>query len=190
LGILPSELVILAVGRLSAEKGHADLLAAFALAAARPRRARIRLVVVGDGVEHARLSGLARPLGDRVLFAGHQADTRPWFWIADLFVLPSHSEGSPMALLEAMQSRLAIAATAVGGVPELIENEVSALLVAGHDPPALAAALDRLLEDPALRSRLAEAAFERVRRHPPSQRCAALLRLYREAAGRRESRPA
>ena len=190
LGIAPAELVILAVGRLSAEKGHADLLAAFDLATPRSRPESVRLVIVGDGIERGRLVGRARHLEGRVLFVGHQADTWPWFGIADLFVLPSHSEGSPMALLEAMCSRLPIAATCVGGVPEMVENEVSALLVPGRSPRALAAAIRRLLDEPALRSKLADSAFERARRHSPARRCAALLALYREAAQRHDGGPA
>jgi glycosyltransferase involved in cell wall biosynthesis len=73
---------------------------------------------------------------------------------ADIFVFPSHDEGMPMAILEAMAAGLPIAATPVGGVPDLIEDGVNGLLTPPHDPPALAKSLERLIADEGLRLRL------------------------------------
>jgi glycosyltransferase involved in cell wall biosynthesis len=182
LGISESEFVVLAVGRLSSEKGHAELIAGFALMLERTHRQDIRLVIVGDGVEAARLQARARPLGDKVLFAGYQADAWPWFLMSDLFALPSRSEGSPMVLLEAMQARLPILATSVGGVSETVQDDVSASLVAARNSHALAAGLCRLVDDSELRARLAEAAFAERQRYSTADYCAALLSIYEDVA--------
>ena len=99
---------------------------------------------------------------------------------ADVFVLASTSEGLPMVLLEAMSCGLAIVATAVGGVPDVVEDGVEALVVAPGDPEALAAALGRLAGDPELRSRLGEAALGRSAEFSPEAVAGRLERIYRE----------
>jgi glycosyltransferase involved in cell wall biosynthesis len=162
LGISSGESVILTVGRLSREKGQDDLITAFQQTLAVSRGRRPRLVIAGDGPERARLEGLAARLGDRVVFAGHVADPWPLYHAADVFVLPSHSEGSPLVVLEAMSAHAAIVATTVGGVPETLADGQSALLVPPRNPAALSAALCRLLSDQALRDRLGRAALESV----------------------------
>ena len=184
LGISATDLVVLTVGRLSSEKGHADLVAAFAAIQMRTRRQDLRLVIVGDGIEVRSLRALAQPLGNRVIFAGQQPDIGVWFAIADIFALPSHSEGSPLALLEAMQAGLPIVATRVGGIPEMIDDGESALLVPARDRRALAAALAALLGDAPRRAMLGEAAILRCSRYSPAARGSALLALYRMAAKR------
>jgi len=162
LGISASETVILSVGRLSREKGHDDLITAFhqTLAAAEGRG--IRLVIAGDGPERARLERLASPLGEKVVFAGHVTDPWPLLHSADVFALPSHSEGSPLVMFEAMAARAAIVATSVGGVSETLADSETALLVPPSNPTALAAAFSRLLEDQGLRDRLGRAALDVV----------------------------
>ncbi|MBS0377898.1 MAG: glycosyltransferase [Proteobacteria bacterium] len=148
LQVSDSELLILSVGRLSREKGHADLVRALAALpdAIRPWRA----VFVGTGPELEPLKILARKLGieARVKFAGFRADAGRLYRAADIFVLPSHSEGSSNALLEAMVAQLPIVATAVGGNPEILEAGRTGMLVPCHDPHALARALGQLLSDP------------------------------------------
>lgn len=98
---------------------------------------------------------------------------------ADVFVLASTSEGLPMALLEAMSYGLAIVATAVGGVPEVVEDEVSALVVPAGDPAALAAALVRLGDDADLRRRLATEASRRAADFAPDAVAARVEAVYR-----------
>ncbi len=149
--------VILAVGRLSAEKGHADLLQAIAILARDPETPDFRVVLVGDGPERANLTALAARLGiqDRVVMTGFQKNVRPFYRLATVLALPSHTEGSPYVLLEAMIAGVPVAATRVGGIPEHIEDGVTGLLVPGHDPAAMAGALRKLLTDGALRARLA-----------------------------------
>lgn len=105
---------------------------------------------------------------------------------ASVFVLPSTSEGLPMALLEAMAHGLAIVATAVGGVPDVVESGSEGLVVAPGDPAALAAAIERLAADPELRRRLGGAAKRKARELGPDRVAAQLDCVYRELL---EARP-
>jgi len=102
---------------------------------------------------------------------------------ATAFVIPSRSEGLPMALLEAMAYDLPVVATAVGGMPELVQDGVESLLVP-PDPEAIAAALERLLGDPALRRRLAVAAGAHARELGPAVIATRLARIYEDLLGR------
>jgi glycosyltransferase involved in cell wall biosynthesis len=98
-------------------------------------------------------------------------------------VLPSRSEGAPNVLLEAMLARVPVVATAVGGVPEIVENERSALLVKAEDPVALAEAISRLLDSSSLATTLTQNAYTDVmEHHSPDTHYAALLRVYQELA--------
>jgi glycosyltransferase involved in cell wall biosynthesis len=162
LGIAGDEAVILSIGRFSLEKGHADLVRA--LGQLRSLRRKWKLVLVGAGPERDSLGQLAHALriSERVHFAGFHADVRPFYAIADAFVLPSHSEGSSNVLLEAMMARVPIAATRVGGNPEIVLDEKTGLLAPIADPHSLARAIARLLEEPARASLLAEAGYARA----------------------------
>jgi glycosyltransferase involved in cell wall biosynthesis len=155
--------VILTIGRLSSEKRQIDLLRAFALM----KRPDARLVLVGTGVDRSQLEAAAASLGiaREVIFAGQHRNVWPFYTLADIFVLPSLSEGSPNVLLEAMMAKTPIVATAVGGVPETVEHESSALLVPSRNPEKMAEAMGRLLDSPELAARLATNAFERVTKH-------------------------
>jgi glycosyltransferase involved in cell wall biosynthesis len=121
------------------------------------RLSHARLVIAGDGRSRGALEAHAAELGlrERVHFVGIRDDADAVWRAFDVGAISSHFEGTPIAAIEAMTNGVALAATAVGGVPELLENDVSALLVAPRDPAALAAALTRLLDDPVLRARLA-----------------------------------
>lgn len=99
---------------------------------------------------------------------------------ADAFVLASTSEGLPMALLEAMSRGLAIVATAVGGVPDVVADRVEALVVAPGDPAALAEALGEIGRDEGLRRELGEAALRRSAEFSPEAVAGRLERIYRE----------
>ncbi len=173
--------VILSVGRLSREKGHIDLVTAFKQwLAVSPPQQRFTLLLVGDGPDRERLERMAADLGDRVRFLGHQTDVWPLYFIADIFVLPSHSEGSPLVLLEAMAAQRAIVATAVGGTPETVENDVSAMLVPPRDIEQLKVALTQLSGDRDRRARLGRSAFGAVERFSPEAYRDRILTLYRE----------
>ena len=162
---------MLAVGRAVEKKGFDDLLAALATL---PPTLRWRLVHVGDGPLRSRLQSQAETLGiaDRVTWRGalSQQDVLACYRAADLFVLPSRvtadgdRDGLPNVLMEAQSQKLPCLATAVSGIPELIEHGVTGWLVPERDREALASALAELLGDSALRRRLGEAGYERTRR--------------------------
>ena len=182
--------VLLSVGRLSREKGHADLLQTMErLRETTGDSFHSRLLIVGDGPERRNLQLLCTKLKlqDCVTFTGHQADVQSYYAIADIFVLPSHSEGSPNVLLEAMGAGLPIVATAVGGLPEILSHEVNALLVSKQDPEQMAAAIARLLNDPPLGERLADAGRGLVVQHSPLAYFRSVVDIFNEVAG--ESAP-
>jgi glycosyltransferase involved in cell wall biosynthesis len=169
LGIGDMERVLLCVGRLSHEKGHVDLIRAFPKMRELAGGPPLRLVLVGEGPERARLEELCRALKltDAVTLAGQQDDINPYYGIAEVFLLPSLSEGCPNVLLEAMAAGVPVVATAVGGIPEIVTSEKNAILVKQHDGAALAAATARILRDPRLRERLVSSAREIVSQKSP-----------------------
>ena len=174
LGIEPEEEVLLAVGRMSKEKRHIDLLEAYHVL--QRQGVRARLILAGDGPERARLEAA----GDAgVIFTGQVRDPAPYYAAADVMVLPSLTEGSPNVLLEAMAAGIPVVATSVGGIPEIVSHEKSALLVQPLRPEALGTAIRELLEDPAKRCRLVAQARDLIKiGHTPEARARALLRLY------------
>jgi len=172
--------VILSVGRLSPEKGHSDLIESFRRLRADAAQQDLRLLIVGDGPERQRLENAAADLGTSVTFLGHQANVWPFYFVADIFALPSHSEGSPLVLLEAMAAERAIVATAVGGIPETVEDDVSAVLVTPRDIVKLQEALRSLCGDPERRIRLAKAAASALKKFSPEAYRYRVLGLYRE----------
>lgn len=158
LGFAPQDLVLLTVGRLSPEKGHDDLFAALQSLPQEVAGRRVRLLIVGDGGERERLKAAAAAFGDRIVFAGYHENPWSFYHLGDVFVLPSHTEGSPLVVLEAMAAGMCIVASNVGGVPELVEHDVNAVLVPPAAPVQLLAALRRVIDDAALRERLGAAA--------------------------------
>jgi glycosyltransferase involved in cell wall biosynthesis len=147
---------------------------------------RARVVFVGDGPERSRVYGMVTRLnlGTKIVFTGHQLDVRPYYALATLLALPSHSEGSPNVVLEAMSAKVPVIGTAVGGVPELVAHEQTGLIVPPRDTAAMAGAIARLLDDGGLRTRLAHAAQEHVRlQHTPAAYDAALVSLYEDVLG-------
>ena len=124
----------------------------------------VQLVIVGDGPRRAILEAFVKKLEleRRVVFAGDQADVVPWLQALDVFVLPSFAnEGVPQALIQAMLVALPCVTTHVGSIAELAKHEDTALVVPTKDSAAVRAALQRLLADEALRTRLGQSA----RRH-------------------------
>lgn len=162
LGIGEDCQLIGAVGRLTAVKGLDVLLQALLILTR--NRKNIRLWLVGDGPLRHTLLESARRLGvlANIAFLGHRDDTLELMHLFDLFAMPSLYEGIPMALLEAMGASLPVVASRVGGIPEVIEEEVSGLLAVPGDPEDLATKFCRVLDDPILAKRLGVAARRRV----------------------------
>lgn len=182
--------VLLSIGRLSHEKGHADLIDALDLLARDRPDLPLCLLLVGDGIERASLERRAAAARHKIVFTGHQADVWPLFAAAHLFVLPSHSEGSPNVLLEAMAAKVPIVATAVGGVPETVQHGETAWLVRPHAPAELAHSIAQALAQPDDARRMADHAFARVLADfSPEARSKNLLRLYRSVAPRPSAVP-
>ena len=177
---LPRETVFLVAGRLSREKGHLDLIEAIGILAQSAPEANVRFIFAGDGPERSRMEKRSTELkiAPLVQFVGYQSSLSPWYALADGMVLPSHSEGSPNVLLEAMAAGVPCIATSVGGVPEIAQNESNALLVERQDPRAIADAMLRLLRDPALRTRLSEAGPAVTSHFTPDAYCQSILALY------------
>jgi len=114
-----------------------------------------------------------------VNLTGQVPSAEPFYAVADLVVLSSRSEGSPNALLEAMAGRVPIVATAVGGVPEIVSDGESALLVEPGNAENMSKAITTLLTDAVLADRLASQAYQRVlTRHSIDARARRLWQLY------------
>ncbi len=147
-GIKASTRVLLCIARLGPAKNHALLLRVFAKLS--KRVPDVCLLLAGGGRLEPRLRAQAEQLGvtAQVIFAGVIDDVPPLFHLAEIFVLSSTYEGLPMVLLEAMASGVPVVSTSVGGIPEVITNGESGLLVPSGDEVALENALSGLLEGP------------------------------------------
>jgi len=168
---------VLAVGRLSAEKGFDVLIEA--VARLKRQGSPQRLTLVGDGPLRSALIDAAAKAGvsELVEFTGElpPAEVRAHLDRADLFCLPSFSEGLPISIMEAMAVGVPVVTTWIAGIPELAEAGVTALTVPPARPDALAEALRRLAGDESLRTRLAEAARRRVEEHHDQMRCGSIV---------------
>lgn len=156
--------LILTAGRLWAEKGHIHLVRAMPeVVRAAPK---VVLALAGEGILRSELEAEARKLDveDHLRFLGLRRDVLVWMTAADLFVLPSNSEGMPNALLEAMRLGLPVVATGVGGVPEIVHDGQTGCLVPPQNPQALADTIITLLQNPQERRRLGKNAREMIGR--------------------------
>lgn len=172
-GISPEAVLILAVGNLYPVKGHPVLIEA--VGELRRRRPEVdchlaiagKVSMAGDVRHEARhyLDQAEREgIADRLHLLGFRQDVPDLLLAADVFAMPSLSEGLPLALLEAMFAGRAIVASAVGGIPEAVEHEREALLVEPGSSSSLASALEALATDRPRRERLGRAAATRARR--------------------------
>lgn len=163
------DVVLLYVGRLEKAKGLAELCEV--LPRLIERHGRLRVVCLGDGSYRDRLSRVGRRRPGTVRLPGRvPPDEVPRYMQAsDMLVLPSHSEGLPQVVLEAMNCGLPVIATDVGGISEAVEHEVTGLLVPCYDLNALEAAIDRMTADASLRAAMGRRGFERARDHFDSE---------------------
>jgi glycosyltransferase involved in cell wall biosynthesis len=172
------------VARLDLQKGFEYLLQAIAgLTSTHPD---LRLVIVGEGPDQGAIQSMADRLNltPRIVFAGQRGDMANVYAGFDVFVLPSLNEGLPMTVLEAMASSRPVIASKVGAIPTVVRDAETGLLVEPKDVVGLRAALDRLLSDPALSSRLATQGHDWVRRHFTSDAMAEnYLRMYESVLG-------
>jgi glycosyltransferase involved in cell wall biosynthesis len=148
LGLDDNNIVMGTVGKLHQGKGVFELLsAAHRLAEEYPN---VRLIYVGDGPERTRLEQEAQRLSmnDKVIFPGVRKDIERMYAAIDIFVLPSTCrEAFGMVLIEAMAMGKPVIATTMGGIPEIVDNDVNGLLVPPHNPDAIAHAMARYIED-------------------------------------------
>lgn len=179
-GPLPG-MVVGCAGRLDPVKGHRFLLEAMESLVSSGVAGSVALVIAGDGHERASLQTLVSrpPLRGRAFLLGERPDLAGILPAFDLFVLPSRAEGMSNALLEAMAEGIPAIGTRAGGTVEVIEPDVSGLLVEAGDRQALASAIGALTADPSRARALGLAARERVRRRfSLDDMLAAYHRLY------------
>lgn len=186
LGLPRDEQIITFVGVLTPRKGIDTLIESMGHLA-RNGGAPL-LVIAGIGELRDALEARAAELGiaDRVRFVGKVAHDEVAWWMAagDIFCLPSLSEGLPTVVCEAMACGRAVVATAVDGTPEIVDDEVTGLLVPPRDADALAGALRRLLDDEALRLRFEAISLERARQtYTWAANAAAHIGLYEALIG-------
>jgi glycosyltransferase involved in cell wall biosynthesis len=178
--------IIGVVATLRPQKALGVLIRAFELV--RRQFPEAQLVVIGDGPERQPLEQLAASLGQErhVTFLGDRPDAVGLIAQFDVFALSSDFEGTPLALIEAMWASRAVVVTRVGGMPEMVVDEESGLLVPPGSPDALAGALARLLGDASLRARLGADASARAHALYSFERSVeAWEKLYSELYGRR-----
>ncbi|GAB1422144.1 glycosyltransferase [Anaerolineales bacterium] len=170
LNLAPNTFIMGMVCRLIEEKAIPYVLEALALLADQDAQ----LIIFGDGPLRDSLHAQSRVLGlaERVSWLGWRDDARQIMAGFDLFLMPSLSEGFGMALLEAMACRLPIIASNVASLPEIVADQVSGLLVPPADVPAIAAALDQLIQDPERLKSLGKAGEKRLESHFTADRMA------------------
>ena len=184
LGLPEEAQVVGSVGHLRSEKAFEVLVAA--AAAARSDAPGLRVIIAGEGPERGRLEGLISELGlsQTVDLLGERDDVATILGACDVAVCCSAFEGGPLSVMEYMDAALPVVASDVGGLPEMVEDEVTGILVPPRDPAAIARALTRLLGDPELRSRMGvEARARRERDYDIDSWARALESLYRRLLG-------
>jgi len=180
LGVNPETCLVVGLGRLVPVKGFQVLVKALPLIVSAVPSARLLLVGEGPLREDLLVEAQALGVGDCLKLAGAQSDPAPFLAAADLVVVPSLNEGMGRVLVEAMALGCPVVATRVGGIPAVVADGESGLLVPPDDPPALARAVGELLKDPGVRQRMGEAGRRRAEQFSLAVMESRLLHLYRE----------
>jgi glycosyltransferase involved in cell wall biosynthesis len=185
LGLAPEVALVGMISVLRSWKGHATFLEAAAdllKAAKRP----VRFVIAGDGPGREELEKkiAQAPWKGNVTLLGHRSDVPNVLASLDVLVLPSYAhEGIPQIILQAQAMARAVVATSVGGIPEVVEDGVTGLLIPPRNPEALAEKIGALLDNSVLRGRLGQAARAKIeKQHSLGAMGERLLRLYGELA--------
>lgn len=184
LGIAPTEALVIAVGNLRAEKGYDVLLDSVQLLVRRGVRLRVAVAGAGPLAAQLRARQERHGLGDVLCFLGNRDDALRLIAGADVFVLSSTVEGLPLALMEALVIGTPVVATAVGGVPDVIEDGCNGRLVPPARADLLADAIADLLTDEQTRKRLARAGEETSGGFDVRVANARIEAIYRELVGR------
>jgi glycosyltransferase involved in cell wall biosynthesis len=191
LRLAPDDRLLVSVGNLYPVKGHQHLIDAVALLAGRHPALHVAIAGRGDLADTLDARARDRGLAGRVHLLGLRPDIPAVLAAADVFVLPSLSEGLPLALLEAMFASRPIVASDVGEVATALAQGEAGLIVEPGNPAALAASLDRLLIDPALAGELGERARRRAAaEYDVSRMVCRYESLYHDVLRRSPSTPA
>jgi glycosyltransferase involved in cell wall biosynthesis len=175
-----------AIGRLIDAKDYPTLIQAAAIL----RRDKIKFIlyIIGDGPLYSQLANMVDryELNEYVKLTGWQSDVAYWLQKLDVFVMSSVREGQPLALLEAMAYELPVVATRVGGIPETITDGVEGLLVPSGCSKSMAAALKRVIQSNALRTKMGVKSREKVEKeYSIETNCSKLLNIYRSILARK-----
>lgn len=160
---LNNNVVVGYVGRLISLKGLAYLVSA--VRQVQKECQNVVLLLVGDGPQRTELETMARNSEIKVIFAGWQAETAPFYALMDIFVLPSFFEGLPNVMLEAMAMQKPVIATAVGGNVDLIVDGKNGFLVPTRDDRRIASALKKLIKDSDMRKQMGETNRQMAEEH-------------------------
>lgn len=185
LGIGENQPIIGSAGRMVPVKGYDSFLRAARMIL--EKRPETKFILAGDGPLLQELTDTAREIGIQkyVMFLGFRDDPLDVINALDVFVVCSHNEGIPTVLLEAMALRKAVVATNVGGIPEIIRDHVSGLLVKPGDAAGLASACMRILDKPAVREKLENESEKRIKEEFTSEvQTERVLRMYRQLMSR------
>ena len=170
------------VGSLVKQKGVDILIKSFEIVG--KKHSDSKLIIIGDGSERKVLEKLARELRIDVVFHGYLDDFRDILNKSLVFVLPSRTEGFGLVLLEAMEARIPIIATDVGGIKEIVVNDENGLLVKKEDVNSLADAINKIIEDNDLKNRLIFGGRKTIKKFSWSRMADEVDVFYKEIAKR------
>lgn len=172
-------IIIGSIGRLSAEKGFEYLIDAVPILL--KQNVNIKLIIIGEGHEKIRLQKKIDTLNisNKVLLAGYKREAYRYLDCFDIFVIPSLTEGLPISILEAMQAKIPIVASRVGGIPEVLQNGKGGLLVEPKNPTSLAHAILQIIDNPDLSQKFTNFSYkEAVSKYTGEDMALKYINLY------------